>query len=143
MSRMPKAQPFSFRPSVSLDARLSALAKQSHRTKASVLESLADEGERSRRYPGVAFRGPDSNRRAWMIGAGLDVWQIARALEDFGGDPTRMAQETDLNIRHILLAHAYHQEFPAEIDLAIEADRRHIDQLQREYPFVQSLVIED
>jgi uncharacterized protein (DUF433 family) len=134
-----KSQPFSVRLPARLDARISALARQTRRSKAAVLQSLADEADRCRRYPGIAFRGQDWARRPWVIGTGLDVWEIVRALQDFGGDAERMAEETELSVRQVRLATAYHAEFPEEIDAAVAADRRPLDELRRDHPFIQHL----
>ena len=134
-----KSQPFSVRLPARLDARITALARQTRRSKAAVLESLADEAERSRRYPGIAFRGRDWARRAWVIGTGLDVWEVIRALQDFGGDTEGMARETDISAAQLRLAAAYHAEFREEIDEAIAADRHAADELRDEYPFIQHL----
>lgn len=30
----------------------------------------------------IAFRGDDARRRAWVIGSGLDVWEILQAIAD-------------------------------------------------------------
>ena len=35
-------------------------------------------------FPGVAFRGADWERRAWVIGTALDVWEIVEAFDDIG-----------------------------------------------------------
>ena len=137
-----KSQPFSLRLSPRLDARVSHLARSLHRSKASVLENLADEAERCRRYPGLAFRGQESRRRAWLIGTALDVWQIIRALEDFDGDVERMAAGTDVAAQYIRLAVAYRSEFPEEIETAIAADRRGLSELQDQYPFIGSLSLD-
>lgn len=137
-----RTQPFSVRLPARLDARISALARQTRRSKAAVLESLADEADRCRRYPGIAFRGHDWARRPWAIGTGLDVWEIVRALQDFGGDVERMAAATDLSSQQIALAAAYYAEFPEEIDEAIAADRRPAHELRRDYPFIPQITVE-
>jgi hypothetical protein len=33
---------------------------------------------------GIGFRGDDVHRRPWVIGSGLDVWEIVQMFEDFG-----------------------------------------------------------
>ncbi len=131
----------SFRPSPGLESRIAAIARRTGKTKTAVLESLADEAERCRRYPGIAFRGSDWHRRAWLIGASLDVWEIIRALQDFEGDLERMAKETEVSPRHIQLARAYYREFRDEIDWAIALSRRSLDELSGEYPFIQTLAV--
>ena len=137
----PKSKPMSFRPSPGLESRIEAIARRTGRTKTSVLESLADEAERSRRYPGIAFRGSDWHRRAWVIGTSLDIWEIIRALQDFQGDADRMAKRTEVSLRHIQLARAYYREFKDEIDQAIGLSRRSVDELSEEYPFIQTLAV--
>ncbi|HEV2953845.1 MAG TPA: hypothetical protein VG015_07125 [Candidatus Dormibacteraeota bacterium] len=139
---MARSTPFSLRLSPQLDARISALAERSKRSKAAVLENLADEADRCRRYPGIAFRGPDWDRRAWAIGTGLDVWEIIRALQDFAGSVERMAEETEISTPEIELAEAYCREFQDEINSAITLDRRSLLQLQQEYPFIGAMVID-
>lgn len=88
-----------------------------------------------RRFPGIGFRGQDSGRRAWVIGTGLDVWQIAEGLDDFG-DLDAMVAEADLTERQIRLAMAYRELYPAEIEDAIADNRRPIAELRELYPFI-------
>jgi uncharacterized protein (DUF433 family) len=133
---MAKAQPFSFRPSNSLDARLNSLAARTGLTKTTILENLADEAERTRRYPGIAFRGPDLRRRAWLLGTSLDVWEVVRALRDFGNDAEAMASGTEVPLRQIELARAYYREFGDEIDRDLALAERSLEELAREYPFI-------
>jgi len=51
------AAPFSIRLSKGLDAAVADEARRTKRSKGAVLESLADEAMRLRRFPGIAFRG--------------------------------------------------------------------------------------
>ena len=138
---MAKAQPFSFRPSKELDARLNSLAARTGLSKTAILESLADEAERTRRYPGIAFRGPDLARRAWLLGTSLDVWQVIGELRNFGADAGRMASETEVPLRQIELAKAYYREFGEEIDRNLALNDRSLEELAREYPFIQQHVV--
>jgi hypothetical protein len=68
-----------------------------------VLEALAAEAARMRQFPGIAFRGTDWERRAWVIGTALDVWQIVEAFRDFGSVED-MAAEGAASERQIRLA---------------------------------------
>ncbi|MDQ6920929.1 MAG: hypothetical protein M3170_04945 [Candidatus Dormibacteraeota bacterium] len=138
---MAKAQPFSFRPSKRLDERLNSLAARTGLSKTAILESLADEAERTRRYPGIAFRGPDLARRAWLLGTSLDVWQVIGELRNFGDDAGRMASETEVPLRQIELAKAYYREFGEEIDRNLALNDRSLEELAREYPFIQQHVV--
>ena len=138
---MAKAQPFSFRPSKRLDERLNSLAARTGLSKTAILETLADEAERTRRYPGIAFRGPDLARRAWLLGTSLDVWEVFRGLRDFAYDAERMASETEVPLRQIQLAQAYYTEFRDEIDHSLALNDRSLDELAREYPFIQQHIV--
>ncbi len=111
--------------------------------KGAVLEELADEAERMRRYPGLGFRGSERARRVWIVGTGLDVWQVIEAFTDFGRDVERMVAETDLTRRQLDLALAYHREFRHEIDEAISANRpTAANRSRRDYPFIHTVTSE-
>ncbi len=133
-----KSPPFSLRLDASLDALITSEAQRTRRSKASVLESLADEALRARRFPGIAFRGEDWNRRPWVIGTALDVWEIAAALQDFG-TPERLLAESDLTEAQLHVAMAYRDEFAEEVDGAIAENRRSLEELHRTYPTIDVL----
>ncbi len=88
-----------------------------------------------RLFPGIAFRGADWDRRAWVIGTALDVWQIVEAYRDIGS-VDRMAADGAATERHIRLALAYYHRFPEEIDAAIAENRRSLEALREEFPFI-------
>lgn len=134
-----KSEPFTLRLSSPLDTFVTEEARRTHRSKGAVVEALAAEALRCRLFPGIAFRGADWERRPWIIGTALDVWEIVRAYQDFGSVELMVA-ETDLTERQIQLALAYYQQFPDEIDAAITEDRHPLDELRRRYPTVDVLV---
>lgn len=115
---------------------MAAEAKRTKRSRSAVVEAFTEETARTRRFPGVAFRGDDASRRAWVVGSGLDVWEIVHMLEDFGSMWKLMAQ-THLTERQIRLALFYRDEYPEEIGEAIEENRRPLEELKTLYPFVQ------
>ena len=88
-----------------------------------------------RLFPGIAFRGTDWERRAWVIGTALDVWQIVDAYRDIGS-VERMVEGGSASQRSIDLALRYYQRFPEEVDIAIAENSRSIEQLQNEFPFI-------
>lgn len=137
---MPKSEPFSIRLSPRLNSLVAEEAKRTQRSKGAIIERLADEALRCRRFPGIAFREEDWNRRAWVIGTALDVWEIIQALEDFGWSVARMASESDLEERQIEIAVAYHKEYPEEIDRAVAENRRPIEELRKLYPSIDVLI---
>jgi hypothetical protein len=110
-------------------------AKRTGRSKGAVVEALADEALRMRLFPGVAFRGTDWDRRAWIIGTALDVWQIVDAYRDIGSLEL-MVEGGAANARQIQLALDYHERFSEEVDAAIAENRRTIEQLKDEFPFI-------
>lgn len=90
-----------------------------------------------RRYPGIAFRGDDHRRRAWVLGTGLDVWEIVALRRDFGSE-AKLAAEYDLTPGQIRIASAYYEEFASEIEEQLALGRRSENELVSRYPFIQS-----
>jgi hypothetical protein len=110
-------------------------ARRTGRSRGAVVEALAEEALRMRLFPGIAFRGTDWERRAWVIGTALDVWQIVDAHRDVGSIES-MAAGGSANERQIRLALGYYKLFPEEVDAAIAENRRPIEQLEKEFPFI-------
>lgn len=135
---MAKSQPFSIRLSPLTDEMVTREARRTRRSKGAIVEMLADEALRTRRFPGLAFRGSDWNRRPWVIGTALDVWEIVAASRSFSSR-REMAAHTDLSEPQIRLALAYYQEFPEEIDGAIREAETPLARLQREYPTIDTV----
>jgi uncharacterized protein (DUF433 family) len=136
-----KSSPFSLRLSAQTDRLITAEAQRTRRSKGSVVESLAEEALKSRLFPGIAFRGDDYDRRAWLIGTSLDVWQIVDAHRDFGGSTERMLAETDVTERELRTALAFYERFPDEIDAFIALNRRPLAELRAEHPHADVIAI--
>ena len=136
-----KTEPISFRPSQSLDSRLDAMRERTGIPKSRLVEILADEAERSRRYPGLAFRGGDNRRRAWVMGSPFDVWEIVQAWQDLQQDDGKAQEQLALSSRQLKLALAYYREFSEEIDSALALARRSLADLETAYPFAEVLRI--
>jgi hypothetical protein len=136
-SRPTKGDPFSIRLSRATDRFVAVEAQRTRRSKSAIVEALTEEAARMRRFPGIGFRGADSRRRAWVIGSGLDVWEILEAYHDFGS-VKRMVGETDLAEPRIRLALAYREQYPDEIEEAILENRRTLDETREMYPFVDT-----
>jgi len=134
-SRAPKTQPFSIRLGEAADRLVRDAGRRSGRSRSAVVEELAEEAAKTRLFPGIAFRG--TPRRAWVIGSGLDVWEIVELLRSYGGDEAKLRKNHPLvNERHLRLARAYAEHFPAEIDEILEQQRRPLEELQELYPFL-------
>ena len=118
-----------------MEALVDTEARRTGRSKGAIVEALADEALRMRLFPGVAFKGADWERRAWIIGTALDVWQIVDAYRDIGS-VERMVEGGSANQRQIQLALDYYEMFGEEIDAAIADNRRPLEQLEEEFPFI-------
>ncbi len=131
-----KGSPFSIRLSRATDQLVSAEARRTRRSRSAVVEAFTEETARTRRFPGIGFRGDDARRRAWVIGSGLDVWEIVHMLDDFG-TVRRLVAQTHLTENQVRLALAYRDEYPDDVDEAIEENRRPLGELETLYPFIR------
>lgn len=129
---MAKSEPFTMRLTKETNLWVEQEARRTRRSKGAVVEALAEEAARMRRFPGVAFRGPEHDRRAWVLGTALDVWQVVEAYEAMGLE--RLLEEGDLFERSIKLAFAYRKEYPEEIDEAIARNQRSQEEWHALYP---------
>ena len=132
-----KGEPFSVRLSLSTDRAVEAEASRVRRSKSAIVEALAEEAMRTRRFPGIAFRGEDAGRRPWVVGTGLDVWEICQMADEFDSVAALVAG-TQLSERQVRLALAYRAGYPDEIARAIAENRRPVDEWADLYPFVRA-----
>jgi len=128
-------EPISIRLSRATDQLVTAEARRTRRSKSAVVSAFTEETARTRRFPGIGFRGDDASRRAWIIGSGLDVWELVQMLDDFGSVEGLLA-ETHLTERQLRLALAYREAYPEEIADAVADNRRSVEELKALYPFV-------
>jgi uncharacterized protein (DUF433 family) len=133
---MAKGQPFSVRLEAETERLVEAEARRTRRSKSAVVEALTEEAGRTRRFPGVSFRGDDARRRAWVIGSGLDVWEISQMAEEFGSTK-KLVADTQLTMAQVRLALAYRDAYPAEIAEAIADNRQPLDELRALFPFIE------
>jgi uncharacterized protein (DUF433 family) len=131
-----KSAPFSMRLSRRMEVLVDQEARRTGRSRGAVVEALADEALRMRLFPGIAFRGADWDRRAWVIGTAFDVWQIVDAHRAMGSIERMVDEGGAAGERQIRLALDYYQRFPEEIDAAIVENRRSLEELREEFPFI-------
>jgi len=131
-----KGDPFSVRFTLATDRTIEAEARRTRRSKSAIVEALAEEATRARRFAGIGFRGDDASRRPWVIGSGLDVWEIVQMVEDFGSIDELVA-ETQLTERQVALALAYRDSYGEEIAEQVAENRRPAEEWQELYPFVR------
>jgi uncharacterized protein (DUF433 family) len=123
-----------------MEALVDVEARRTGRSKGAIVEALAEEALRMRLFPGIGFMGRDWDRRAWVMGTGLDVWQVIDIYKDVGS-VERMVEGWSINERQIQLALDYYKMFPEEIDAMIADNKRPIEQLEEEYPSIPVLRI--
>jgi len=111
-------------------------AERSGRSRSQVVEELADEAARLRLYPGIGFRGPEP-RRAYVLGSGLDVWQIVGLIDEYGNEQAALlADHPLLDERALALGRAYAERFPEEVELHRRRQQRSLEELRALYPFI-------
>ena len=131
-----KTQPFSIRLGEQANLLVEDEVRRSGRSRSVVVEELAEEAAKTRLHPGVAFRGRP--RRAWVIGSGLDVWEIIELLGSYGDDVAALAADHPLvTDRHVRTARAYAAQFAEEIEKLLAENRRSASELASLYPFLQ------
>jgi hypothetical protein len=131
-----KGQAISVRLSEPVELLVREEAERTGRSRSQVVEELADEAARLRLYPGVGFRGPEP-RRAYVLGSGLDVWQIVELLAEYGDERRALLDDHPLlDERALALARAYAERFPDEIELHRRRQGRSLEELRALYPFI-------
>jgi uncharacterized protein (DUF433 family) len=140
MSRKPprslKGEPFSVRFTLATDRTIDAEARRTRRSKSAIVEALTEEAARTRRFAGIGFRGDDVRRRPWVIGSGLDVWEIVQIIEEYVSIEALVA-DTQLSERQVRLALAYCESYPDEIADQVAENRRPVEEWLELYPFVR------
>lgn len=119
---MPKSKPFTIRLSEEVEGWLERENRRTRLPRSVLLETLAEESIRIRRFPGIGFRGPEHSRRAWVIGTGLDVWELVELYEGKGKE--RLLAEHNVSERQLEFALSYRRAYPQEIDEALEENAR-------------------
>jgi uncharacterized protein (DUF433 family) len=137
MAAQSKGEPFSVRFSRSTDRAIAAEAKRLKRSKSAIVEALAEEAMRMRRFPGVGFQGDDASRRAVVTGTGFDVWELIETLRNYGSAEAVVKEFPNVEHRHVQIAQAYHEAYPEEIDEAIAENNRPVEELLELYPFIR------
>lgn len=112
-------------------------ADRARRPKTVVLEALADEGLKVRRFPGIGFMRPEHDRRAHLSGTGLEMWEVIELHRDYGEEKRELLLEArPLTGRQLDVALAYYRENPGEIDLHLRENARTPEEWQRMCPGV-------
>jgi uncharacterized protein (DUF433 family) len=103
-----------------------------------MVEALTEEAARMRRFGGIGFRDQGPDRRAWLTGTGLDVWEAVMLLRSGRSDDQLVEDYQHLTKASLDLARAYHDSYPEEIDELLAENSRPIEELQELYPFIHT-----
>jgi uncharacterized protein (DUF433 family) len=133
-----KGQPFSVRFSKAIDLFMEEEARRQKRSKSSIVEELAEEASKSRRFPGVVFHGGGIlERRAHLLGSGFDVWQLCETIAHYGSVDAVLADFSKVTEQHCRTALAYQRAYPDEIESMIARNNRPREEWEALYPFIE------
>ena len=132
-----RGEPFTVRFDRNTQRAIEAEARRERRTRTAVVEELADEALRARRFPGLAFRDSFPRRRPWIIGAGFDVWELCELLERYPDVDTLVDDFPLLEQAHVDLALAYREAYPDEIAEALAENALGAAEWRKQAPFVR------
>ncbi len=132
-----KGEPFTVRFDRETQEAIEDEARRTRRTRTALVEDLAGEALRTRRFPGIGFRDSYPRRRAWVLGAGLDVWELCELVERYPDLETLLADFPHVGRSHVDLALSYRDAHREEIDGRIEENDRSPEEWRRLYPFVR------
>lgn len=96
------------------------------------LRRSAEEAARTERHPGIAFRGPEGSRRAWVPGTAFDVWEIVAAYDEMGR--ARVLEESSIPEDRLDAALAYYEAHPDEIGQKVKENNRPPEYWRERYP---------
>lgn len=133
---MARGQPISIRLDDDVERLVEDERRRTGRSRSAVVEELAGEAAKTRLFPGIAFRGPQP-RRPWLLGTGLDVWELVELSRAYGDDVRLLADFPHITPQALRLAFAYSERFPDEVESAIAENARTPEELAELYPFVE------
>ena len=79
-------------------------------------QRYVEEGLRMDEHPLVRFADGPAGRRARLLGAGLDIWEVIAAVRDNENDLRLAAEHLELHLGLIQAAVSYYGAFAEEID---------------------------
>ena len=123
----------SFRLPAETAARLDRSAAASEVTRTALAERLLDEGLRRIRHPRIDFVDGPAGRRPFVLGTGLDIWEIVATIRANNDSVEEAADYLQVPFTIVEAAARYHAEFADEIDRWIEANEVMAEREERLY----------
>lgn len=102
-------------------------------TRTALAERLLDEGLRRIRHPRIDFVNGPAGRRPFVLGTGLDVWEIVATIRASNGSIDETADYLAVPPALVEAAARYHAEFGGEIDRWIDANEALAEHEERLY----------
>lgn len=130
---MAKTVPLSVRLEPQTDQLLRQVAEREDRSLSAIAQRFIEEGARAQRFPGIDFRERAGRRRAYLQGAGVDVWQVVAQLKG-GVSAEELVEHSSLDQAQIELARSYYEHYREEIDELIEDNLLDPEQVGMLYP---------
>ncbi len=94
-------------------------AKAQGRDEGELLDELIEESVRMREHSGIGFKGGPAGRRAWVIGTGLDVWEMIEMYRSMGRE-TLLDSMENVSEASLQATLSYHESYPEEIEAALK-----------------------
>jgi uncharacterized protein (DUF433 family) len=132
-----RGEPFTVRFDRETQHAIEVEARRERRTRTALVEELADEALRTRRFPGLAYRDSFPRRRPWIIGAGFDVWELCELVDRYPDVDTLVDDFPLLEHAHVDLALAYREAYPDEISEALAENALGPTEWRDRAPFVR------
>jgi uncharacterized protein (DUF433 family) len=110
----------SFRFSESTLHRLDDRAHEIRETRTGLAERYVEEGLRMDEHPGIGFADGPAGRRAVLLGAGLDVWEVVDTVKQNRGSADATARYLEIPASQVHAAVRYYVAFQEEIDEILE-----------------------
>ena len=117
------ATPLSLRLSDDALQRLYFEAKLEGIPPRTLAQRLIDEGLRMQQHPRIGFMNGVTGRRAYLLGTGVDIWELIDVVKACGGDVAAAMDFTGRSQSDMDAALAYYGAYPDEIDARVEANR--------------------
>ena len=110
----------SFRFSEETLRRLDERAHEVRETRTGLAERYVAEGLRMDEHPGIGFVDGPTGRRAVLLGAGLDVWEVVAIVAENRQSVAAAAAYLEVPVATVRVAVRYYATYSGEIDEILE-----------------------
>lgn len=129
--------PVSVRLNKSVLAALRAKARATDKPLSRVIREMLELMLRMQQFPGIVFVEGPAGRRAHLAGAGLDVWEVIRLLQEYQAVSKLREAFPKLPPIAIQVAKAYAEAYPEEINAFLALNDESPEQLRKKLPWLE------